>query len=500
MIIAAWLAARTLWQWVPLALGCGAVMALGQAPFDQPLAMLVALLVSVVFYQGAARAATVARAGLVGFLIGFGYFVTSLTWLTEPFQIDPARDGWMAPFALAGMAILLAAFWGLAFWLARRLRGGVIGLAVLWPLAELARGYLFTGFPWGMLPQGLLDTPAAQGLAWVGPYGMMLVLCAGAAVLARLLDRPLLVLFPAGLALAAVLWPMSLPAPEMTQHMVRLVQPNAPQQDKFDPEKLPVFMDRLLNATAAEPQPDLVVWPETAVPYLLEYAQPVLDQVAIAARGAPVVLGIQRRDADWYYNSLVVVNADAQVTDIYDKYHLVPFGEYMPLRDLASRFGLKGLAEAVGGYGRGEGPHMVDLGDLGQALPLICYEAVFAQDVSAAPVRPAFLIQITNDAWFGKRAGPQQHLAQARMRAIEQGLAMARAANTGISAMIGPRGQILDSLPLDVAGHVDARLPAPLPLTLYARTGDLPVLVLLLLGCGVLLARRISIDALRRRP
>jgi apolipoprotein N-acyltransferase len=496
-MIVAWLAARTLWQWLLIALGCGAVMALGQAPVDMPVPMLIAFLVSFEFYRGAARAG---RAGLVGFAIGFAYFVLSLSWLTEPFQIDADRHAWMAPFALAGMSALLAAFWGLAFSLARRLRAGVLGLAVLWPLAELARGYLFTGFPWGMLPQGLLDTPAAQALAWVGPYGMMLVLCAGAAVLVQLMDRPLLVLPPAALALASVLWPMSLPVPELTPHVVRLVQPNAPQQEKFDPEKLPVFMNRLLNATAAEPRPDLLVWPETAVPYLLEYAQPVFDQIAISARGAPVVLGIQRRDEDWYYNSLVVVDGNAQVTDIYDKYHLVPFGEYMPLSDLASSIGLRGLAEAVGGYGRGPGPRMVDLGDLGQALPLICYEAVFAQDVGAAPVRPAFLIQITNDAWFGQHAGPQQHLAQARMRAIEQGLPLARAANTGISAMIGPRGQVLDSLPLGVAGHVDAVLPAALPPTLYARTGDLPLLVLLLLGGSVLLARRISIDAPRRHP
>ncbi len=496
MIIAAWLAARTLWQWILLALGCGAVMALGQAPADTPVAMLVALLVSFVFYRGAARAW---RAGLVGFLIGFGYFIISLSWLTEPFQIDVARYGWMAPFALAGMSGLLAAFWGLAFAVAGRMRAGVLGLAVLWPLAELARGYLFTGFPWGMLPQGLLDTPAAQALAWVGPYGLMLVLCAGAAVMVQLMDRPLLVLPPAVAALASVLWPMALSEPQMTPHLVRLVQPNAPQQEKFDPAQVPVFLNRLLSATGAEPQPDLVVWPETAVPYLLEYAQPVFDQIAVAARGAPVVLGIQRRDEDWYYNSLVVVNADAQVTDIYDKHHLVPFGEYMPLTELASKVGLRGLAEAAGGYGSGPGPRMIDLGALGQALPLICYEAVFAHDVGAAPVRPAFLIQITNDAWFGQRAGPQQHLAQARMRAIEQGLPMARAANTGISAMIGPRGQILDSLPLGVSGHVDSSLPAALSPTIYARTGDLPVLVLLLLGWGVLLARRISIDGLRRR-
>lgn len=498
MIRAAWLAARPLWQVAPAAVALGWFAALGQAPYDWPVVMLVALFAVFVLYRGAARAK---RAALVGWLFGFGYFFVTLGWITEPFQVDAARHGWMAPFALVLLAGGLALFWALAFGVARRLRAGVFGLAVAWPLSELLRAYVFTGFPWAMLSQGMLETPVAAGLAWGGPHGVMLFLCLGAAVLVHFSDRPLLVLGPALLALASVAMPPKIAAPQMGPHTVRLVQPNAPQHEKWDPEKIPVFVNRQLMATAAPApvQPDLIVWPETALPYLQEYAQPVFDQIADAARGAPVVLGIQRRVDEQYYNGLVVLNAAGQVAQSYDKHHLVPFGEYFPLADLARRIGLVGLAEINGaGYARGPGPQVLNLGDLGGALPLICYEAVFAHDVGAAPVRPDLLLQVTNDAWFGQFAGPQQHLAQARMRAIEQGLPMARAANTGISAMIGPRGTVLDSLPLGVSGHVDAALPLPLPPTLYARMGDMPVALVLLAAFGLLVWRRILIDGAGR--
>ena len=179
---------------------------------------------------------------------------------------------------------------------------------------------------------------------------------------------------------------------------------------------------------------------------------------------------------------MVTLDAQGDVTQVYDKHHLVPFGEYMPLGDLLAKVGITAFAARHGnGYSSGPGPKLMDFGPLGKALPLICYEAVFAHDVGAAPERPDFLIQITNDAWFGKGAGPKQHLAQARMRAIEHGLPLARAANTGISAMIDPFGRVVASLPLNKAGFVDARLPKPLPPTLYSRTGDLPFAMLLLI-------------------
>jgi len=195
------------------------------------------------------------------------------------------------------------------------------------------------------------------------------------------------------------------------------------------------------------------------------------------------VLGIQRLEDEAFYNSLALVGQGAEVLQVYDKHHLVPFGEYMPLKPLFRRLNFSGLAaRAEGGYSAGPGPQLVDLGaGLGRALPLICYEAVFPQDVNGYAERPDLLLQITNDAWFGEASGPYQHLAQARIRAIEQGLPLLRAANTGVSAVIDGAGRVLVSLPLGEAGHLDALLPPPLRVTPYSRTGDLPALALLLL-------------------
>jgi apolipoprotein N-acyltransferase len=234
--------------------------------------------------------------------------------------------------------------------------------------------------------------------------------------------------------------------------------------------------------SAGDPRPDLIVWPETAVPQLLNYAEDTLRIISDSAGGVPVLLGIQREEAGAYYNSAVLLDADGMATATYDKAHLVPFGEYVPFGDFMARFGIHGFASQAGaGYAAGPGAQVMDL-PIGSALPLICYEAVFPQDVNAAETRPQMLVQITNDAWFGTRSGPYQHLVQARMRALEQGLPMIRAANTGVSAMIAPDGAMLDSLPLGEAGYIDAALPAPLAPTLYSRTGDWPVLLLCLFG------------------
>ena len=258
-----------------------------------------------------------------------------------------------------------------------------------------------------------------------------------------------------------------------------------------------MFFDRLLRLSGDGPAPDLTVWPETAVPYLLETLDAEYQLLAEAARGAPLVFGIQRRDnAFRAFNSLVVMGAQGEVQAIYDKQHLVPFGEYMPGAALVGRMGAPGLARSMGiGFTPGEtsGPLMIP--GIGLAVPLICYEGIFAEEIVTGPTRPRMLLLITNDAWFGQDAGPAQHLAQARLRAIEQGLPMVRVANTGISAMIDARGRITASLPLGVNGALDAALPPALPPTIYARVSDWPVAILLLLGlAGAYLARRRDSD------
>ncbi len=469
-----------------LAAIAGAVAAFGQEPYALPI-LLLAGMAGVVWLWRAED--TPWRAALLGWAFGTGYFMHALQWIVSPFLVDVARHGWMAPFALVFMGAGLALFWGAAFWGARKLSAPPWFLILTWPAAELVRGYIFTGFPWAMPAQALVGQEAGQLLADFGPYALNLIVVLFSAVFAvSLRMRNIWSAITVIAIISVFLMPERSSKGSSGEHTIRLIQPNAAQHEKWDPEKIPVFFDRQLAFTAAVPKdggpaPDLVIWSETAIPWTLDLAGSALEEIAKAGGEAQVTLGVQRRADTRYYNSMVTLDAQGGVGQIYDKHHLVPFGEYMPLGDLLAKVGITAFAARHGnGYSSGPGARLMDFGPLGKALPLICYEAVFAHDVNAAAERPAFLIQITNDAWFGKGAGPRQHLAQARMRAIEQGLPLARAANTGISAMIDPRGRVIASLPLNQAGFVDAPLPAALPPTFYSRTGDLPFALLLLLG------------------
>ncbi|WP_264212395.1 apolipoprotein N-acyltransferase [Leisingera thetidis] len=473
-----------------LAFGSGALLSLALAPWHLLLGLPAALAAA---GWVAVQAASARSAALAGWLFGLGYFAFGLSWIIEPFQIDPERHAWMAPFALLFLAAGLALFWAAAFGLSARISRGAWRIPVLvaaWSLAEFARAYLLTGFPWAAFGQFWIDTPAANLLPWAGPQGLALLTLAAFLPLALLRQRPLAAAAPLALAAAAVL---AIPAPQQaaqTGKTVRIVQPNAPQDLKWHPEHRWEFVRRSVAFSAEAPRPDLIVWPETAVPQLLNYADDTLRVISDSAGGVPVLLGIQREEAGAYYNSAVLLDGDGMAAATYDKAHLVPFGEYVPFGDVLARFGVSGFASQAGaGYAAGPGAQVMGL-PIGSALPLICYEAVFPQDVNAADRRPEMLVQITNDAWFGTRSGPYQHLVQARMRALEQGLPMIRAANTGVSAMIAPDGGMLDSLPLGQAGYIDAGLPAPLPPTLYSRTGDWPVFLLCLFGVFAAFFRR----------
>ncbi|MEM9248952.1 MAG: apolipoprotein N-acyltransferase [Pseudomonadota bacterium] len=480
-----------------LALLLGALTALGQAPVSWPWLALLAL----AFAFGLFCLPLGWRcAAWRGWAMGTAYFAVSLFWIVEPFFVDPLRHGWMAPFALAFMAGGLALFWAVAF-AAAHLAGRGMASRVLWLVvmltgAEMARSVVLSGFPWALVGHIWIGWPQMHLAALVGADGLTLLTLGAAALPSLFGARRLLLGAIAGAALAAspgayAMWRVPegpiIPSPDAP--MVRLIQPNAPQHLKWRPDMIPVFWDRALSLTAAPPKgkaPDLVIWPETSVPYALSSAAPAFGQMTTAA-GAPVAAGLQRRDAagDWR-NALVVLDAKGNVGALYDKHHLVPFGEYMPLGQVFERWGIFGLAaNLAGGYARGPGPQVIDLGRLGRVMPLICYEAIFAREVRAAPQRPDWLMHVTNDAWFGQLAGPYQHLAQARLRAVEFGLPVLRAANTGVSAVIDGYGQVLARIPLGEAGHLDAPLPPALAQTPYARWGSLPVLGVLL-GLGLL--------------
>lgn len=472
---------------------CGAVAALAHAPFYLwPMGPLgLAGLFALFQVSGSTR-----RAFLLGWAGGAGYFAVSLFWIVEPFMVDIARHGWMAPFALIFLCAGLALFWGGAFALAHWSGGR---RPLIWVAAftgaEMLRSYLLTGFPWALIGYVWAPSPAAQHAAFIGPHGLTVMALIAAISLWQIAARWIIAIptILGGVVLIGLGMMLGNPTPPPPDApVIRMIQPNAPQHEKWDPDHVLTFFERQLDFTAAPPQgplaPDLVVWPETAIPWLLDNAEEALAMIAASANETPVVLGLRSVDDGRLYNALVLLDPSGNISARYDKFHLVPFGEYIPLGDLAARFGIHGLAAGEGnGYSPGPGARLIDLPGIGSALPLICYEAIFPQDVHAAPERPRLLLQITNDAWFGKFSGPFQHLQQARMRAIEQGLPMLRVANTGVSAMIGPKGEILHRIPLGEAGYADAALPTARPATPYARTGDWPLLALLLItlvpGC-----------------
>lgn len=472
------------WRSFAIFAALGAFAAFGQAPVDWPVATVLSLAATMLLF-GPGRG--IKDAGWKGWAFGFGYFLLALGWIVNPFLVEPDRDGWMAPFALVLMPAGLGLFWAAAFVLARRLGGGLLALGASLALAETLRSFIFTGFPWALLGHVWIDTPHAQLAAWGGPHGLTLLTVLLAAAVARALSAGPVRLGAGGAALVLGLLPLALvPAePEATEGapVLRLVQPNVPQADKWNADLIDVFQARLLDLTATGDRPDLIIWPETAIPYLLEYSGSLLEAAVTAAVGVPMVIGVNRQEDGLYYNSLIVLDGAGDIIGTYDKQHLVPFGEYVPFGEVMGRLGIQGLAASEGGgFSAGQGERRIDLPGIGAVEPLICYEAIFAEEIAKGD-RPRALIQITNDAWFGTLQGPQQHLAQSRLRAIEQGLPLVRVANTGISAVIDAKGRIVAELPLGEAGKIDVALPAAVEPTFYSRFGDLPAIL-----AGIVLA------------
>ncbi|MCP5076085.1 MAG: apolipoprotein N-acyltransferase [Rhodobacteraceae bacterium] len=472
----------TSWRLAGLAVACGAISALAQAPISLPFFLLLSL---PALGWLALNSQSRRHGFLTGWWAGFGYFAAALFWIVEPFFVEPEVFGWMAPFALAFTAGGMAMFWGGGFYLAGFTAGRrvyrLLALAVSWTVFEFIRSHIFTGFPWGLLGYVWSETPLFQFLAYIGPHGLgLMTLLLG--FLPLVASRKLLIGASYTVVLSAVLWvgggqrlPESTVYPD-DPTLVRLLQPNAPQHLKWKPDMVPVFFKRLLDLTKtpANPPPDVVIWPETSVPFLLGDNTVALQAVADAAGPeTQVVAGIRRREDARIYNSMVYLDEAGGILSVYDKHHLVPFGEYIPFASLLSKFGLRGLAaEDGGGFSAGRGVRIINASGLPDFLPLICYEAIFPGLVQAEAGRPEWLLHLTNDAWFGSASGPYQHFLQVRARAIEQGLPVARSANTGVSAMIDPYGVVLRQIPLNQSGFLDAPLPAALAPTLYARYGE----------------------------
>ena len=395
----------------------------------------------------------------------------------------------------------------------------VLVLALTLSAMEWARGHVFTGLPWNVLGYALTyPLPLMQSAAVFGIYGLTLV-----AVLVFALPPVLWAEAPAGIvgrrtriaALAVALAPLAVAAllgqvrlalaPQATVPgvKIRIVQPSVPQREKWRPEnQRRIFLDHMaLSAANAAGEVDnlagitAVIWPEAAMPFLpLDYPDvraaigrllpPTTHLITGALRAEPAPPGSPRPRR--VFNSLIVFGQGGSLTALYDKIHLVPFGEYLPLQRQLEAIGLEQLTRLRGGFDIGVVPRpLLRVPGLPAAVPLICYEAIFPREIVQGSERPALMLNLTNDGWFGNTTGPRQHLHQARVRAVEEGLPLMRAANNGISAGVDGYGRILARLGLDARGVIDVALPTALAPPPYARLGDTIFLMLWLIGTAV---------------
>jgi len=452
-------------------------------------------------------------AGFVrGWAFGFGYFLVSIYWMSFSMLVQAESYAWMMPFAIFGMPAFLALFAGLAGAAVARSPGGagarLAALAVFWSLAEYARGHVLTGLPWNLVGQSLAGTAAGvQTAAWWGPYGLSLAALVLALAPVAGLHAPRPRAAALALAAAAAGWGalygvgaarLALnPPADRSDVRVRVVQPAIPQREKIDPARYWENLERNAALSEAPVEPGartFVVWGENAAPLIAEEPEPRAYVSARLPEGATLLAGavrrVEREGRVRYTNGLAVVR-DGAVLATYDKHHLVPFGEYLPLNGALRALGLSQLAPTGDdGLTPGPGPRTIDLG-IAPFSPLICYETIFPGAIHPPGERPEWIVVVTNDGWYGDTSGPRQHLDQARMRAVERGLPVARAANTGVSALIDAHGRYRFRIPLYEAGFRDAALPEAARPTLYARFGDAgyALMLIALSGFAILRAR-----------
>lgn len=495
------------WVRAAIAGAAGAAATLALAPFHWVLVLLLILPVLVWLLDGTR---SIGGAFATGWAFGVGYFAAGLYWVGNAFLVYADTVGWAAAPAVLLLAAGLAVFTGLAaviYRLAARNQGSgrVVALAIAWTVTEWLRGHVLTGFPWNLIGYGWAGTSAMmQPAAVTGVYGVSFLTVLVFAMPAVLTDpipaRHRWRAVFAATACLGVLWAggaMRLAmadAGQATDTRLRLVQPNIPQVAKWQSELADSHFAKHIAMSAQETgePPDIVIWAESAVPYLLEREPQALEQIAaMLPDGAVLLTGATRATAPGeqpfrVWNSLEVVDSRGRIVGVYDKAHLVPFGEYVPMRDL---FAFAKLTVGNTDFTPGPGPRTLQVPGVAPFSPLICYEGIFPGAVVDPSDRPAWLLNITNDGWYGISTGPHQHLAQARFRAVEEGLPLVRVANTGISAATDAYGRVVAEIPLGTSGVVDVELPAalaePPP---YARFGDgvlLGILILAALPLGV---------------
>ena len=513
------------WKRAAIALLAGALSALAMAPFNAwPVLFLTfPVMVWLIDGAGAGRMRGVAAAAISGFWFGLGYFVPGLYWLGYAFLVDASTFAWLMPFAVLGLPAYLALFTAFGFALARLIwpkdTSRVIALAFSLTVGEWLRGHVLTGFPWNAFGYALTEPLAlAQTASLIGLWGLTFLSVAIFASPAVLIDdnprgrRPWI----APVAATALLVVMGIfgivrlnlhPTSNVAKVKLRIMQPNLEQDARFNYSAKAAVMQKYLALSdrASGPQStgvrdaSILIWPESAFPFFLTREPDVMAQIAdLLPKGTVLITGSVRAPdlppgvrVTRAYNSIYVIDHDGSVLSVYDKLHLVPFGEYLPFQDWMEKLGFVQLTKVQGGFISGTRRHTMEIPNAPRALPLICYEAIFPGDVAKGD-RPGWIVNLTNDGWFGISTGPYQHLQQARLRAIEEGLPLVRAANTGISAVIDPVGRIVARLGLGIEGVLDSGLPTAIAPTLYARFGDIPAAIMIAIALLFAIRRRMT--------
>lgn len=514
-----------MWGWRRLALAfvAGALTALTLAPFDIlpigwiTIPVLIWLIDGSAPPEGTRFLRRLLPAAIIGWGFGFGFFAAGLWWIGVSFLVDGDQFAWLLPLAVIALPAALGLFWGLGAAIARMFwcEGWprLLIFAVVMTVMEWIRGHVFTGFPWNAFGYALTPAPVLmQSASVVGIWGLTLLaftIFAAPVLLVRDVDRGrgrftaltlilLLFVIDAGYGVLRLRTAEDATVPDVR---LRLVQPSIPQRVKEDRSQWATSFRQQLDLSAGDGLSRVthVIWPETALPYLLTEAPEALSAIAAMLQpGTTLITGAPRELAERdpldgsraIANSILVISDRGEIVDSYDKVHLVPFGEYLPLRETLEGLGIRQMISLPGGFTAGPGRRSIVVGEAPAFVPLICYEVIFPGDVMPPGDRPGWMLNVTNDAWYGNTPGPRQHLRQSIVRAVEQGLPLVRAANNGISAIVDPYGRIVASLGLNEIGVVDGDLPISLPATLYARFGDnLPAGLLFLFGIVAIVGR-----------
>jgi apolipoprotein N-acyltransferase len=518
------------WKRVLMAVAVGALAALAMPPFGFLPALALSFPLCIWMLDGCVAAGRWRRISIlvsafgIGWAFGFGYFVAGLWWLGAAFLVEADQFAWAMPLGVVGLPAVLAFFPAFGFALARMLwtdgTGRILAFGFALALSEYLRSVLLTGFPWNNLGMALgQHLWLMQGASLIGLHGLtLLTILMGASFALSGADHRSFTKLYAGPALAllvlaglAVYGAQRVPAgavPEVKNVRLRIMQPNLPQDDTFNAANREEIMRRYLSLSDRATSPTTtgitdvthLIWPESAFPYLLHRDARALAQIAgLLPPGVTLVTGAARagdalpgETGTRYYNSLHAIAHDGVIVSTYDKRHLVPFGEYLPpvFDRLLRAVGLKEFVAIPGGFEAGSSGAVFAIPGLPRVAATICYEAIFPRAAISSDKRPGWILNVTNDAWFGMTPGPRQHFAQARLRAVEEGVPLVRAANNGISAIIDPYGRIIHSLDLGLEGVVDGGLPDTISPTLYARFTDLPFWILLICTLGTILIFR----------